>query len=362
LPKGKIVMSRRNSLILLISLFVISHLIYFSSCGSGDGDDPPTQTPTSITPTPTPTEIPTATATWEPGTLHQNAEFLWDGKMRKYHFFVPGGNLPSPRPLLLLLHGGGGDIDHLIGLSGELPSPFAVWLEVADANQLYLAIPQGENKHWNDCRTDCTHCGDEDDTGFINELINRMEYTYNLDSERIYVTGVSNGGLMSFRLAFELSNRIAAVACIISALPENNECSALDNPISILIMNGTEDYIIPWNGGQSAIAGTGSFLSTAETVSYWIGHNQCQTDSDYYEFPDGPENDHSTVNRHTYSHGEDNSEVVLYTVSGGGHTEPSIVEQFPTWWELIVGWQNHDIEMAQEVWDFLKRQSLSIPY
>jgi polyhydroxybutyrate depolymerase len=296
------------------------------------------------------------------GTLHQDGEINWDGKLRIYYYYEPSDPGPSPRPLVILLHGGAININKLLGMESEdQKAPSKLWLEIADEEKFYLAIPQGHQDHWNDCRGDCDHNGDEDDVGFIDAMINEIQSRYSIDNKRIYSTGISNGGLMSYRLAVELSDRIAAIAVIAAALPANNICSEPVNPISVMIMNGTDDTWIPWEGGQSSKEGVGTFLSAYESVHFWVNFNNCDTIPEYFDFPDLTTADRSTVSREIYNNGVQNTEVILYRIDGGGHVEPSIEEQYADWYLTLFGFgsQNHDVEMSREVWDFLKQQTLS---
>jgi len=182
---------------------------------------------------------------------------------------------------------------------------------------------------------------------------------YLLDSTRIYATGASNGGHMSYRLAIELSHRIAAVGVVIAGFPAQNECSGPVNPISVLIMNGTDDPICPWHGGQYSPEDRGTALSAYESVNFWVRHNQCDSIPEYYNFPDITTDDNSTVTLEKYGNGVEGTEVYLYRIDGGGHAPASIIEHYADWSLKIVGNQNYDIEMAREVWAFFKRHTLS---
>ena len=292
------------------------------------------------------------------GTLHKDGEINWDGKSRIYYYYEPSDPGPPPRPLVILLHGGGGNVESFLGEDGK-KAPFKIWLDIADEEKLYLAIPQGYENYWNDCRGDCAN-GDEDDLGFLNEMIDRLTNKFNIDPERIYATGESNGGHMSYRLAMELSDRIAAIGVVIAGFPAQNQCSGPVNPISVLIMNGTDDPICPWEGGEYNIfKDRGTVLSAEESVNFWIRHNGCDTIPQYKDFPDLATEDNSTVRLEKYLNGTEGTEVYFYRIDGGGHNPPSIIQQYLKAILLILGKQNYDIEMAREVWDFLKRHTLT---
>ena len=138
------------------------------------------------------------------------------------------------------------------------------------------------------------------------------------------------------------------------------KCSDPVHPISVLFMIGTNDPLSPYNGGEVApnIGGRGTVLSAQESVNFWVEFNQTDSNPSIMNYQNINTTDNSTVKRSTYSNGTDASQVVLYEVLGGGHLEPSIQEQYSTILELSLGNQNHDIEMATEIWNFFKNKTL----
>ena len=143
------------------------------------------------------------------GTLLRDQTFEHDGKQRRYHFYIPP-DVDTPRPLVLSLHGGGGEIDDHIGLDAAR-WPHQVWLDLADEEDLFILVPSGIDKHWNDCRPECVRCGQEDDLGFILALMDEVQAEHNIDVERVFSTGESNGGFMTQSLAQVAPERFAAV-------------------------------------------------------------------------------------------------------------------------------------------------------
>jgi len=164
---------------------------------------------------------------------------------------------------------------------------------------------------------------------------------------------------MALRLALELSNKIAAVAPVVAAMPAI-ACNSPNHPTSVLFMNGTGDPLLPYNGGEVApgIGGRGTVLSAQESVNAWVSFNQIVSSPVTVNFPDINTADGSTVKSVTYSNGIEGTQVVLYDISGGGHVEPSLQEQYGVKLELLLGKQNHDIEMAKEIWNFFKNKTL----
>ena len=304
------------------------------------------------------------------GTLYTDVTMVHDGLTRTYNYFIPS-NLPaSPVPLLFYLHGGGGNADLALGLKGN-KAPSKVYVDIAEQEKFIYVVPDGhvpdpskpDELHWNDLRTDATnHNNSVDDVGYIEALITHFSSNYNIDSQRIYCTGISNGGFMSLTLAMNLSHKIAAVAPICAVNARNSSAASPVNPIPVMLIAGTADELVPWNGGYGKYPEAGYFESIPDTVAFWVNHNGADTVPEITEIPDGPYDDYGTmVMVYTYDNGVEGTEVLLYKVNGGGHAEPSIKEQHSTSWETIVGYQNHDIETAEEVWKFFKKHALNGP-
>ena len=160
---------------------------------------------------------------------------------------------------------------------------------------------------------------------------------------------------MVLRLAAEASKSYAAVAAIAAANPLAGFSKKPDRPISVLLMNGTKDRICPYNGGR--IAGDrGAVQSTDKSIEYWVEHNDCGRRAVTHQFLDKANQDRSIVLSKTYKNRSSHAEVKLYQITGGGHTEPSIEQGYSRIFLVLVGPQNRDIEMADEVWSFFKRK------
>lgn len=290
------------------------------------------------------------------------------GIQRSFDLYLPDSILNNtsqqPRPLVLLLHGHGGDADGITGENGR-SSPYKAWFTIADREGLLLVIPDGEvasdgYRGWNDCRQDAQSNPSTDDVAFLNALVDQIAQQYPVDKRRVYANGTSNGGNMVYRLAQESADRYRAVAAVVAAMPVKNDCSHMQAPVPVLIMNGTDDPILPYAGGavgrrESDKQARGSVLSTKDSVAYWLANNGIQSEPVVKDYPDIVRRDRSQVHVRQYLHGKKNSEVILYEIRGGGHTEPSLTEHYGKLYKLIVGPQNMDIEMAEEVWAFFNR-------
>ncbi len=294
------------------------------------------------------------------GTLVQDATIVHGGLTRYFDYYVPDALPPDPVPLLFVLHGGTQSNDFLHGgATGE-------YRILADQDGFLIVYPNGTSSetaqsgpsgsfNWNDCRADA---GDAttaaDDVGFVGALIDWAAANFAVDLERVYATGVSNGGLMSYRLAFELSHRIAAIGVVIANLSGNSECPPQPaNPIGVLVMNGTDDALMPWAGGQVA-GNRGLVLSAVATGDFWQSFLATDPAPIHIIIPDASATDASDVEIDRYCSGTEGSGLAFYTVNGGGHTLPSIAHALPPTFAFL-GPQNRDIEGAAEIWQFLRR-------
>ena len=290
--------------------------------------------------------------------LYRGMKLIVDGMVRTYDLYIPGNLGDGPRPLLIMYHGHIGNSDVMTGENGK-KAPYKVWLQIAEREKLLVAVPNGEkgvddNRGWNDCRADTTTNPPTDDVKFSLSLIEAINLQFPVDRARIYATGTSNGGNMVIRLAMEVPETFAAVAAVVASNPVQSECTEQRLPIPVLIMNGTDDPLLPYQGGKvgKQKSGRGTVLSTPDTVQYWVKVNGAQPAARVESLPDRDPSDKSTVIRHRYVAGKQNAEIVLYEVVHGGHTEPSVQEHYGRLYKAIVGNQNYDIEMADEVWQF----------
>ncbi len=257
----------------------------------------------------------------------------------------------SPAPLLIVLHGGGGDMKGMKRLTR-----FA-FEKLAEPEGWLVAYPDGTDGHWNDGRENERIAAREnvDDVGFIASVIDAIDAEVPVDRARVYVTGASNGGMMSNRLAIELSDRIAAAAPVIAQIPAPIASrSRPTRPVPVLIINGTQDTLIPWEGGEPTVLGKklGRILSTEETVAYWTSQNGCTGRPTVEWLPDRVPDDGTRVCRESYAGA---APVVLYRIEGGGHTWPGGVQYLP---EMFIGRTSRDLDATAAIFSFFKEQRL----
>ncbi len=224
---------------------------------------------------------------------------------------------------------------------------------LAEREGFIVAYPDGVDKQWNDGR-EIFGAANTDDVGFLSALIDHIAEHYTIDPGRVYATGISNGGLMSFRLACDLSEKVTAVAPVTAALSEDlvPNCSP-SHPVSVLLINGTEDPLVPWEGGQIKVwrQERGAVISTADTVQFWVAQNHCPGPPNVSWEPDTDLKDGTRVRREAYDGCRDGTKVVLYAVEGGGHTWPGGKQYLP---KGLIGRTSRDIDANELIWHFFE--------
>jgi polyhydroxybutyrate depolymerase len=270
-----------------------------------------------------------------------------DSLARDYLEYVPSGlTATTAVPLVIVLHGGKQDASVT---AESLPS--RAWRDIADVDPMIVVYPNGVGNKWNDCRSDWVGSSTVDDVGFIAAVIDDVSSRREIDSSRIYVTGASNGGMMTYRIGLALSSRIAGIGAIIANNPVDplGICPMQPTaPLSVVIMNGTVDPLMPYDGGfVSMMSSSGSVISAIATRDYWLSANGCALTAVTETLLDSDLDDESTVTLQRYTDCLDDQKVVYFRVDGGGHTTPS--RKYFT-----DGRQNRDVEGAEEIWRILR--------
>ncbi len=279
---------------------------------------------------------------------------IHDGLRRSYIVHVGVScDRKMAAPLAIVLHGGGGTGEGMVKLTG--------FNAVADKEGFIVVYPDGIDRHWNDGRGVGwyrAHTEDIDDVGFISTLIDELSRKLSVDTKRVYATGISNGGMMSYRLGCELSEKITAIAAVTASLAVNKvkEWSP-SRPMPVLIIAGTADPLVPWEGGDIRLGGRtyGTVVSVPDTVKFWVEKNGCVARPVVRRLPDSEPNDGTSVRRETYSGCRSGAEVVLYAVEGGGHTWPGGLQYLP---ERVIGKTSKEFDASEVIWQFLKTHSL----
>lgn len=275
-----------------------------------------------------------------------------NGLQRMFHVSAPPNQTAHP-PLIIALHGGGQKGKNFDRFTG------AGLLKAAAEAGMMVVLPQAINKEWNDGRREEPRLAHKkwkekpDDVGFISALIDHMIATYDIDPHRVYAVGCSNGGIMACRLAVELPERIAAVAALAAQLSEHSAGVTPTTPVSVMLINGSEDKIVPFNGGHiSGNSDWGKILSSTDTVAFFRNQNHCSLTPILDDLPDLDPKDRTRVQRMVYGNGKNGAEVVLLKVIGGGHVWPRGRQYLPQW---IIGRPTQDIDATQMIIDFFKK-------
>ncbi len=288
--------------------------------------------------------------------LHKPA-IMHDNQERSFIIHVPSGHDSSVQmPLVLALHGRGTTAKGMILITRK------GFNDLADRDGFLVVYPNGIELNWNDGRmdeeaNDRAHRENIDDVGFISALIDSMIEEYNVDPKRVYVTGISNGALMAYRLACELSYKITAIAPVDGSMPYLllSGCSPTD-PVSVLAINNVNDPLVPFKGGM-VISNfrkikLGKVLSADESIEFWVTHNQCSPEPVVTIEPDRDPADGTQVTRKEYLNGIKGTEVILYVIYGGGHTWPGGFQYLPAW---KIGKTSREIDANEVIWSFFKR-------
>lgn len=269
-----------------------------------------------------------------------NGSLVHDGINRSYILYVPTSYDPAkPAPLVLNFHGLGSNANEQL-VYGDFRS-------IADTAGFLLAVPNGTSfggqQFWNVSfafGSDTTI----DDVSFTRALIDTIAARYAIDQDRVYATGMSNGGYLSFLLACQLSDRIAAVASVTGQMtPINFDACNPSHPTPILQIHGTQDATVPYEG---------SFWTKSidEILSYWATYNQCDPTPTVQAVPDISPQDSSTVEHVIYANGRRGTTVEHYKIIGGAHTWPGSVIAFEG--------TNYDIDASEKIWQFFARHDL----
>lgn len=280
------------------------------------------------------------------GTLLEDS-ITYNGMERSFLLYMPDGDIAG-KPLFVVLHGSKGTGRDIRKQSGY---QFDV---LADTEKFAVLYPDGYRKHWNGCRRapgDAAHRKDIDDVGFLLALVDLCAERWHTDPHVVYAIGFSNGAHMCYRLAIEAPERIAGIAAIAAGMPAPgwSKCSDPGKHVPVMIVNGTDDPINPYEGGMVRLfflIKKGEVLSSMDSARAWLLDEELNRHPVAIQREDRNQDDASHVEMQTWPA----SRVRLYTVHGGGHTIPGGSQYLP---KVMVGTTNQDMNIAQEVRDFL---------
>ncbi len=300
-------------------------------------------------------------------------------KMKRfYKIYIPSGYNPKKStPLVIVFHGGGGNM--------EKSSQYFKFNQKAEKENFLVVYPEGTGVRigenllgtWNG--GDCCGPAKEnniDDVGFIKKMLTNIKNTFNINDKMIFSTGMSNGAIMTYRLACELSKEIAAVAPVASVGHYQN-CHP-ERPVPILHIHGLNDPCAPYNGCQECKSciqtylkalgiktknNNSSAMSVPKYIERWRKTNKCSDKTKTIYKKGG-----ATCKK--YLNCLDNADIILCTVKNMGHVWPGKAEYGSTscqqkpngklcsLWKKIVGKTSTDISANDMIWDFFKKHPL----
>ncbi len=283
------------------------------------------------------------------GAHDQRGRVQADGRERTYDLHVPASyDGTKDVPLLVALHGRLG--------TGSGQQKLAHLDQVSDERGFLVVYPDGLERSWADGRggTPADRNG-VNDVRFISALIDKLESKYKVDRARIYATGMSNGGFMSGRLACDLSERIAAVAIVGASLSGSVAANCHPaKPISVLLIQGTEDPLVPVAGGELGHGSAGGVvLSHDAALERFVAANHCAREPKKEHIADKA-GDGTNLDVTTYVSCAGGSEVAGYVVNGGGHTWPGGLQYLPV---AFIGKTTQNLDGSNAIWEFLSRHS-----
>lgn len=265
---------------------------------------------------------------------------------RSYRLYVPASVRANeaPAPLVLVLHGAGPGFD-VMDITRIAP--------VADSEGFAVAFPNAVGDLWNDGALRALGPNGSRDVGFLRRVVEDIEAKgLKLDRKRIYAIGLSNGGMMSLRLACEAADLFAGVGAVAASMPSALAADCRPSaPVSVIVVNGTDDPIVPYRGGavRVGIVGFGEVLSTDETIAFWARLNGCGPPAAPVALAKrGRHGDSRAVQ---IDHNCPSAGVRLVRIEGGGHTWPGGMQFLPA---LLIGRVNRDIDAGHAAWAFFK--------
>jgi polyhydroxybutyrate depolymerase len=267
---------------------------------------------------------------------------------RSYLVHVPPKyEAKKPTPVVLVLHGA--------GTNGQITVSFCGLNKKADDARFIAVYPNGTGLAglmltWNSGGFRRQGAGAPDDVAFIGKVLDDLAAVVNVDPKRVYATGMSNGGMMCYRLASELSDRIAAIAPVAGTMAIANYNPK--RPMPVMHFHGAADKIVPFAGPGGREPRFMGFKSVEETIKICVRANGCPQKPTTVILPDKA-GDGTPVTKKTYGPGKDGSEVILFIIEGGGHTWPG--RQPPV---NFLGKSTKNISANDLIWEFFEKHPM----
>jgi len=289
----------------------------------------------------------------DPAAALDTRELEHESGRRSYALHVPDAYTGvTPVPLVVVLHGRSSSAARMAKLTG--------FNARAEAHGFIVVYPEGRGGAWNYVHGIPGYREGPDDAGFILELVTALSRRHNIDPDRVYAAGISNGGFMAQRLACDAPGRFAAVASVAAAgygaMPRS--CADGSDPVSILYIHGTDDALVRWDGLRMNVNGVPQVVTmpVVESLKFWSRRNRCGPGVESRRLPRRDESSDTMVQFTRAVHCESGAEVGLYAVVGGGHNWPGSRGVIPP---QIAGRVTMDIHATDVIWSFFRRAASS---
>ncbi len=267
--------------------------------------------------------------------------YVHDGLTRSYKLYLPPGISPSA-PLVFVLHGYTGNASGMVS-STHMNT-------IADANGFAVCYPQGTHDYTGTTHWNIGFEGDDvDDLGFLTNLAADLQSIHNLDPTCTYVCGMSNGAMMSYYLGCAASETFRAFASVSGAISPLFTSSCSGNiPVPFMEFHGTNDIIVPYNGGGPLPSLWGDFFPIETVFRKWRKVNDCQNYSSQ-AIPNAPVIDYSSATRYDLTDCNGDLKATLFKIDNGGHTWPG--SPSAGFFDFIQP-TNQDVDASAEIWNF----------
>jgi polyhydroxybutyrate depolymerase len=269
-----------------------------------------------------------------------NGSITHGGIQRTYILYVPASySVTTAAPLVFNFHG--------LTSNATAQLFYGEFRPIADTAGFLIVAPQGTINPQGDTYWNAGFGGTVDDVGFTEALLDSISAAYSINQDRVYSTGMSNGGYMSYYLACNLSDRIAGIASVTGAMTKGlpNTCNP-QHPTPVMEIHGDADVTVPYGGNTIS-------ESVQTGLNYWINYNNTNSTPTVTTLPNVSTTDNSTVEHYLYAGGDSCVDVEHYKVLNGGHTWPGAPVNTGN------GNTNHDIESSLLIWEFFAKYDIN---
>lgn len=292
-----------------------------------------------------------------PVTEHRFEKIVSDSYERTFHIYIPKSKPDSPKPVVFVLHGGGGTSEGMIYLTRIS--------ELAERDGFVVVFPNGFENRWNDGRGILRYTTDRkniNDVRFFRDIVSALKTSHQIDTQRIHIVGLSNGGFMAQRAVCEASDLFASgfsVAATTSKFIESS-CDVKES-VSFGFIFGKRDDVIPYSGGTILIPSspqanapkisTGESLSFTSSIEVWKNRLKCEFEEKQYidslkkKYP-------KDIIKYTFRNCNQGSLLDAYLIESGGHFWP---HGFFYENDKKYGYLTEDMDASGVIIDFFKR-------